>query len=286
MVETRSAKRQRLADLIRLDAAGEPIEDVGNASVSHGASYFRTLSVDALADVFRHLSTRPLHCRWSAFVSPWDVALVCGEGHPLQYAVRANMTSMHAHYWHQLPRELEASGVQLERGYEDSTFNDLLTAHAVRLRVLSMDAFGFPVNSGAPFAHCRCLRVLFLGFNHHRLDVVPLLRACGHGLRELHLTGEDHLPQWHVNAIAQWCTALTTLSLEHLSTDTSLEPLWRAVGESLTHIAVSPPRPKFDLNFAAELTSIATHCSSLVDLEVVHCEICFELIPLLESLGT
>lgn len=101
-----------------------------------------------------------------------------------------------------------------------STFNDLLDALGPWLRVLSMDVLAspnLPMNSGASYAHCASLRVLHLARDHNKLDLEPLLRACGHGLCELHMTGERHLSQRHVSAVTKWCTALNSLTLGHRS---------------------------------------------------------------------
>lgn len=132
MVEPGSAKQRSLVDSARLDAAHEPNEDGGARNSLFRTTYLDALPKDVLAGVLRHLSARPMHARWQVYVSPSEVALGCGKGHPLCSTIRTIMTTMHAHYSRKLPPGVEAVGMQLDLIENESLLNELL-AHRGRI---------------------------------------------------------------------------------------------------------------------------------------------------------
>lgn len=266
--------------------SAEADEDGGVGGPSVLENYFRMLSDDALEAVLRNFSARPRHARWQVDVSPSEVALGCGAGHPLRSAIRRSMTAMHAHHRKILPPGQEAVGMRLDLEEQESLFINLLRELAAFLRVLSFDMpYSNPMMMpGAPFVHCTGLRVLNLGRNHQYMEVAPLLRACGSVLRELHMTQDNHLPHEHVKAVTRYCKALTALTLSHKTTDLTLEPLWRAVGGRLTRLALRPPNPSDGGTLSEELSAIATHCTALEDLELMHYEPDFSTMSLAEAM--
>lgn len=247
-METRSAKRRRKA------------VDAHEALASHRCSYLDTLPLDALNDILRYLSTRPNLKRWQAYVRPADALLALQTGGSLTCSARNAFQAIHMHFDFGEHRAVPVTGIQMERAWDGSVYCDLVMEQGPRLHELSFDLDYQPrFCDGKIFEFCTSLRSLSIGHRHSKLNLNPILTACGTYLRELHVQREEVLTGDHVQAIRKHCRSLQRLTLAHETADVPLGKLWRDIGATIRRLSIGPPRNVGD---------VALYCPLLDDLEV------------------
>ncbi len=161
--------------------------------------YIDTVPDDSLQIVLRHLSNRPQHKNWHAYISPLSVNTALDVGGALARAASLEFRS--------IGRE---DGIPLHGDVDASIFRSLV--HRLHLRRL----------------------VLELGGGHALPDV---LRGCGAELRELDLHYNITLvTKADISAISTHCKKLSSLAIRGCLVEGTLAPIWRSIGSTLTRI--------------------------------------------------
>lgn len=268
-METRRAKRRRKALECDADNDEEVLPSSSTTTTTY-RTYFSRIPSDAHIHIVRHLSTRPNNPRWASYVPLIDVWNLVQSGGALRHISRRHVfTALHAHFEYIQPRGRVASGVQLERAGDTSVFNDLLSELSRYVRVLTFDINY--VHIGAElFEYCTALRTLYLGHDHNRFDLTPVLKACGNILEELHLGKEMHLVEHHAVAITLYAKNLKCITLEHENSAAQITEMWKAISGKLEKISFSPPSVPGGKSAALhQLTTIAGHCRKLHSVEIL-----------------
>ncbi len=163
--------------------------------------YLDTVPDDSLRIVLRYLSRRPQHRNWHAYIAPDTVNTALNVGGALARAASLEFHSIGGD-----------DGIPLDATLDASILRPLVHRLPLRRLVLKLDEG----------------------------QVLPdLLRRCGGGLRELVLdTGWTVVTETDIAAISTHCTKLSSLLIRGNHVEGTLQPIWRALGSTLTRIYI------------------------------------------------
>ncbi len=199
-----------------------------------GEHYLNTLPDDILRIVLRHLSDRPQHQTWHAYISAFSVNTALEVGGALTHVAT-----------------LEFQNIGGKDGIPVRAFVDASILRSLFYR----------------------LPLRRLVFELRTEEVLPgLLHGCGAELRELVLNPvRTVITNNHILAISTHCTKLSLLAIHGNRVQGTLAPIWRSIGFSLIQIYVGCYYPAFGYETAdiVSQSELVDHCVNLrrVDVE-------------------
>lgn len=236
-------------------------------------SYFDTIPLDACEDIVRFLCDGPMEDIWIGTMDPESVfEVLLGFGGPLAEAVKRSVTCIHeSPLYAGKPRGL----LLYTRGKWSYAFLDrVLRAVRPNLKKIVVDRKNYPLKYSKAIKHTD-IDSLELNANSpaqqlkisHLLYSIPefegMLKACSQ-IRRLTLVSHT-LCKEHIDAIARHCIKLRILCLTGVKIDSSLEPIWRSVGQNLTEIhliGVVSPTNEVSVLPLLGVDTIITKCSN------------------------
>ncbi len=194
--------------------------------------YLDTLSYDISGIVLRHLSWRPQHENWHAYVpADWvnnvlDVRGVLGRAALMEFNSIEDMNGI---------------------GISPVTALDL--------------------SISLPLAYRLPLRRLVLEFREEE-SLPDLIRGCGAELRKLVLdTANSVMTEKSILAISTHCTKLSSLAIRGWRMESTLTPIWRSLGSTLTRIYIGRYDCALGQN-AISVPDLVEHCVNLSRVDV------------------
>ncbi len=192
-----------------------------------------TVPDDILRTVLRHLSRRPQHRNWHAYISTNSVNTALDVGGALKRAALMEFDII---------------------GGEDG----IPPGGTLDVTILRPLVYRLP------------LRRLVLKLREEEL-LPDLLRGCGAELRDLVLSTESIVvTENDIFAILTYCTKLSSLAIRGGYIESTLTPIWRSLGSTLTRIYIGRYHSDFG-NGIVDVISVANlveHCVNLYHVDV------------------
>ncbi len=243
------------------------------------ASYFDRLSEDCLRNVLRHLSTRPRHRYWTAYIAATDSLIVLRSGGTLEHQLRQEICAAGLQ-----SASRSRTGVVSDRAFavhtDDDTgerlFEDISAETGPGFQRLSV-FFTQSLRSAARFrANCANLRSLRLHHVSGDVKLAPILEWCSGKLRSLDIEGKV-LTRGDVAAVARHCLGMEKFRLAYEKTETTgteMKRLWETLGGTLNHFIFRVPVPVGGNEVVKNTSSswiddIPSHCSSVTKVDLI-----------------